>query len=194
MLSLHTNVEIWTGCPVQEQALVTVLPAMCMQTIHSHALPMSTVLLASTLLHLHGAILYSTSMKVCYPTLFNDLSVTVTVLLFSIVTSCLTPEHPVTGSAGLTIQFNRTVIGSTAVYSCSSDYVLVGNSTRVCQTNGNWTGSPPHCKGKNFKQALFWSFKLLFDLSSYFYNYSAVRCPSPDLPFGRSREGHRITE
>ena len=148
MLCLHTNVEIWTGCPVQEQALVTVLPAMCMQTIHSHALPMSTVLLVSTLPHLHGAILYTTSMKVCYPTLFNNLSVTM--LLFSIVTACLAPEHPVTGSAGLTIQFNSTVFGSTAVYSCSSDYVLVGNSTRVCQTDGNWTGSPSHCRGKKF--------------------------------------------
>jgi len=37
--------------------------------------------------------------------------------------------------------------GSQANYSCSEGYVLNGNTTRVCQGDGQWSGSEPTCEG-----------------------------------------------
>ena len=35
--------------------------------------------------------------------------------------------------------------GSVATYTCNDGYVLVGDSTRICQTTGTWSGEDPHC-------------------------------------------------
>ena len=35
--------------------------------------------------------------------------------------------------------------GDTAVYTCSSDYKLVGIASRVCQVTERWNGSQPYC-------------------------------------------------
>ena len=40
-----------------------------------------------------------------------------------------------------------TSLGQTAIYSCNTDYNLVGDSTRTCQATGNWSGSAPTCQG-----------------------------------------------
>ena len=40
-----------------------------------------------------------------------------------------------------------TTFGQNATYSCDTGYNLVGNSTRVCQATGNWSGSAPTCQG-----------------------------------------------
>ena len=40
-----------------------------------------------------------------------------------------------------------TTYGQTATYSCNTGYDLVGNSTRTCQAEGNWSGSEPTCEG-----------------------------------------------
>uniref|UniRef100_A0A673GR16 CUB and sushi domain-containing protein 3-like n=1 Tax=Sinocyclocheilus rhinocerous TaxID=307959 RepID=A0A673GR16_9TELE len=37
--------------------------------------------------------------------------------------------------------------GSTVHYRCLEDRVLIGESTRTCQLNGQWSGSQPHCSG-----------------------------------------------
>ncbi len=41
---------------------------------------------------------------------------------------------------------NGTELGETATYSCNSGYTLEGNVTRVCQSNGAWSGSAPTCE------------------------------------------------
>ena len=38
-----------------------------------------------------------------------------------------------------------TEFGAVAIYMCSSDFVLKGNSTRECLVNGSWSGSKPTC-------------------------------------------------
>ena len=40
-----------------------------------------------------------------------------------------------------------TTFGQTATYSCNTGYNLVGDSTRTCQAEGNWSGSAPTCQG-----------------------------------------------
>ena len=43
-----------------------------------------------------------------------------------------------------------TTSGHTATYSCNIGYILVGNSTRLCQATGQWSGSAPTCHGMLF--------------------------------------------
>ena len=33
----------------------------------------------------------------------------------------------------------------TCTYACSTGYELIGNETRMCQSNGSWSGSPVSC-------------------------------------------------
>ena len=40
-----------------------------------------------------------------------------------------------------------TTFGQTATYSCSTGYNLVGDSTRMCEATGMWSGSAPICQG-----------------------------------------------
>lgn len=40
----------------------------------------------------------------------------------------------------------NTLVGSSAIYACATGYTnLVGDSSRVCQTGGSWSGSAPTC-------------------------------------------------
>ena len=47
---------------------------------------------------------------------------------------------------GLVNNTNGTTFGQTATYSCNTGYNLVGNSTRMCQATGVWSGSAPTCE------------------------------------------------
>ena len=38
-------------------------------------------------------------------------------------------------------------IGAPATYSCNTGYILRGVVSRVCQVNGQWSGSAPTCEG-----------------------------------------------
>ena len=42
--------------------------------------------------------------------------------------------------------------GSTATYTCVRGYELVGEDTRICQDNGEWSGEAPRCRRKNIKK------------------------------------------
>lgn len=41
-----------------------------------------------------------------------------------------------------------TTFNSEARYTCNSGYVRIGNENRFCGSNGEWTGIPPTCIGK----------------------------------------------
>ena len=43
------------------------------------------------------------------------------------------------------VQYSQTGAVSVAVYQCNPGYTLSGNVYRLCQNDGNWTGSVPHC-------------------------------------------------
>ena len=41
---------------------------------------------------------------------------------------------------------NGFTTGHTAVYSCEDGFELVGDMTRVCMNNSEWTGQTPSCQ------------------------------------------------
>ena len=58
------------------------------------------------------------------------------------VVDCNSLANPGNG----TVSATTTTFASVANYSCSgSRYLLVGNATRMCQANGEWSGGVPAC-------------------------------------------------
>lgn len=47
----------------------------------------------------------------------------------------------------MTLTSNATYYGATALYSCNTNYVLVGVSRRLCLENGTWSSEEPICRG-----------------------------------------------
>lgn len=45
----------------------------------------------------------------------------------------------------------RTTHGATAVYTCATNYTLMGNAQRTCGDGGVWTGDSPQCLCKYHK-------------------------------------------
>uniref|UniRef100_A0A673BJS4 CUB and Sushi multiple domains 2 n=1 Tax=Sphaeramia orbicularis TaxID=375764 RepID=A0A673BJS4_9TELE len=45
------------------------------------------------------------------------------------------------------ISGDRRTVGSVIRYSCMGQRGIIGNTTRMCQLDGQWSGSPPHCSG-----------------------------------------------
>lgn len=43
---------------------------------------------------------------------------------------------------------DKYTVGSVVRYSCLGKQTLIGNSTRMCQLDGRWSGSLPHCSGE----------------------------------------------
>ena len=56
---------------------------------------------------------------------------------------CDALSNPVNGG----IITTGTGFGDTATYYCDYGYDLIGDLTVTCQSNGNWSGSPPICRG-----------------------------------------------
>ena len=61
--------------------------------------------------------------------------------LFYVVVDCGDPS-PVTNG---TVIFTSTTFGSTATYSCDTGHTLIGDMTRMCGTDGLYSGSDPTC-------------------------------------------------
>ena len=47
--------------------------------------------------------------------------------------------------SGGAVCYNGTTVGFEAVYVCNDGYNLMGNETRICQSDGIWSGSIPQC-------------------------------------------------
>ncbi|XP_023349201.1 uncharacterized protein LOC111717966 isoform X3 [Eurytemora carolleeae] len=61
----------------------------------------------------------------------------------------LSCDHPTSAKDGFIEVSNfrgNYVYGSRAKYHCNPGYILWGNSTRVCDESGEWTGHPPTCR------------------------------------------------
>lgn len=63
---------------------------------------------------------------------------------------CRTPRPILYGSVkiqhkGRVVQYGR--FPSSATYTCGKGFVLLGNSTHRCKTNGRWAGKLPGCQG-----------------------------------------------
>ncbi|XP_023815635.1 CUB and sushi domain-containing protein 2 isoform X1 [Oryzias latipes] len=57
-------------------------------------------------------------------------------------------DHP-SVSPYAKISGDRRTVGSVIRYSCMGQRTVIGNTTRMCQLDGQWSGSPPHCSGES---------------------------------------------
>ena len=64
--------------------------------------------------------------------------------LFFTVVDCGRLSDPTNGDVSL----RTTTFNSRAAYSCNNGFLLVGQTTRVCQSNGEWSGKAPVCKSE----------------------------------------------
>ena len=46
------------------------------------------------------------------------------------------------------VSHDETTVGSIATYTCDPGFNIVGNMTRICQENGDWSGTEPTCEGQ----------------------------------------------
>lgn len=67
-------------------------------------------------------------------------------LILLIGVDCGDLDDPENGEVSLT----GTTFGSNATYSCNDGYFLEGESSRVCQSDGNWSGEAPTCERKSY--------------------------------------------
>ena len=47
------------------------------------------------------------------------------------------------------VSVSGTTEGSTATYTCNIGFNLVGDESRTCQANGDWSGSAPTCQSRS---------------------------------------------
>lgn len=46
------------------------------------------------------------------------------------------------------VDFQSTSFQSRAIYSCFNGFQLIGERTRICQADGQWSGEAPICQSK----------------------------------------------
>ena len=61
-----------------------------------------------------------------------------------IVINCGFLSAPLYGN----VQVRHTTVGSTATYFCDRGFVLIGYVSRICQSDGRWSGEAPICNRK----------------------------------------------
>ena len=47
------------------------------------------------------------------------------------------------------VMWNSLAPGGVATYSCDFGFFLVGNRTRICSSDGTWSGMAPTCEHKH---------------------------------------------
>ncbi len=50
---------------------------------------------------------------------------------------------------GMVDTSSGTTFMNTAIYTCDPGYILMGVSSRVCQSDVEWSGSEPTCESKD---------------------------------------------
>ena len=86
----------------------------------------------------HGPMVLSYQLE---PTNFVDLNI-LYAFFHSTVVDCRTLNTTTNGQVS---HPNGTKFGQTATYNCNTGYNLVGDSTRMCQADGMWSGNEPTC-------------------------------------------------
>lgn len=59
---------------------------------------------------------------------------------------CIHPDSSKNGYIEVSNFKGRYQFGSVATYRCNPGFILWGNGSRVCDSSGSWSGSPPSCK------------------------------------------------
>ena len=67
--------------------------------------------------------------------------INLTIINISPSVRCTSLTDPANGR----LIFDRRTFGGIAIYSCNTGYTLSGSSSRICQSNGAWSGSPGTC-------------------------------------------------
>ena len=73
---------------------------------------------------------------------FKCITVTAVSIFFTSVAVCGFLPDPVNGM----VTISGPTFGSIATYTCNTGYILIGDTERVCQGNGVWSGSEPVCQ------------------------------------------------
>ncbi len=58
---------------------------------------------------------------------------------------CVDLEDPENGRVNVSAD---AVVGTVAIYMCNEGFTLNGTQTRVCESDGRWSGIEPECEGK----------------------------------------------
>ena len=74
----------------------------------------------------------------------SNVCCSLSLFLSTVADDCGPLDAPNDGS----VSISGTIVGSTATYTCNDGFRLQGQSTRTCQTNGEWSGSAPICQRK----------------------------------------------
>ena len=115
-------------------------------------------------------------------------------MLWATALECDILEPPSDGQVSQT----GTLAGSVATYSCNQGFTLVGEETRVCQANGEWSDEEPFCKGKpvvwvSRATSAAWPFWALLFLSIGLICGSLPNPKNGQVTFGSTRVGSSAT-
>ena len=96
-----------------------------------------------------------------------------------ILLECLIQEAPENGAV---IQPEQPVTGDTADFTCDEGYLLFGEASLLCDSEGNWTGDAPVCGLCDFYSA-----------ESFALSQPSADDPDVNVPVGFDLDGH-VTE
>ena len=105
-----------------------------------------------------------------------------------VLIDCGDPGEPQNGRVSLS---SGTTLGSRATFVCNTGYESSSSRSRVCQSDGSWSGSVATCQRK--LEGL-----KLFTVNTYIYMYffaadAVVNCGDPGTPFKGSKLGAATT-
>ena len=75
--------------------------------------------------------------------IYLKLSSFIRVLFSRAAVDCGVLQPPLNGQ----VMVFGTTLGSQALYNCDEGYILLGSTSRVCESNGRWSGDEPECSG-----------------------------------------------